>query len=236
MARQITKMTIEQLRAEIARRKTGLPMLQKRRAKLLMAIGKLDRQIAALGGQAERPAKPVGRPTKAPKPAVSSGKSLVQSIKDVLGGSKVGMRVKDIVVAVQKAGYKTAAKDFYGLVAVAVRGDGFKKLGWGVYKVKTGKVAVKKAGKVSKKRPKVAAKKSAASKVRPKRKKYAQTAEQFVIGLVKGKGSTTAEINRAWKDAGRTGRADNTLNKMFKAGKLKRRKIEGAKGSRYTAA
>ena len=69
-----------------------------------------------------------------------------------------------------------------------------------------------------------------------KRKSYAVTAEQLVLGLVKDRGATTAEINKAWKGAGRTGRADNTLNKMVKAGKLKREKLQGQKGSRYTQA
>jgi len=236
MAKQLSKMTIPQLRAEIARRQTGLPKLQKKRAQLLKAIGTIGRQIAALGGQVEQPAKPKGKPTKIAKAKVSSGKSLVQYIRGVLGRARGGMRVKDIVVAVQKAGYKSAAKDFYGLVAAAVRGDKFKKLGRGIYTLKTGKVAVKKAKTVSKKSPKAGAKKAAAPKVRRKRKKYDQTAEQIVLGLVKGKGATSAEINRAWKSAGRKGRADNTLNKMLKDGKLKRQKIKGAKGSNYTAA
>jgi len=146
MARQIPRMTVAQLRAEIARRQMGLPKLQKRRAKLLRAIGALDRQIAAFGGQAERPAKRKGRPAKAAKAAkaaASSGKSLGQSIKDVLGGSRGGMRVKNIVAAVLRAGYKTAAKDFYNMVAAALRGDGFKRLGRGVYKLKAGKAAAK---------------------------------------------------------------------------------------------
>ena len=69
-----------------------------------------------------------------------------------------------------------------------------------------------------------------------KRKSYPVTADQFVEELVAGKGATTAEINKAWKMAGRTGRADNTLNKMFKAGKLKREKLKGEKGSKYTVA
>jgi hypothetical protein len=236
MAKRLSKMTIDQLRAEIARRQTGLPKLQKKRAKLLKAVGKLDRQIAALGGQIEQPPKPKGRPTKAAKSTASSGKSLAQCIRDVLGGSRGGMRVKDIVAAVQEAGYKSVAKDFYHLVAAAVRGDEFKKLGRGIYKLKTGKAAVKKAKKVSKKSPKAGVKKAATPKVRRKRKKYAQTAEQLVLGLVKGKGATTAEINRAWKDAGRTGRADNTLNKMLKAGKVKRTPLKGQKGSTYTVA
>jgi len=235
MTNRLSKMTIPQLRAEIARRQEGLPKLQKKRATLLKAVGKIDRQIAALGGQVEQPAKLKGRSTKAAKSKVSSGKSLAQCIRDVLGGSGSGMRVKDIVAAVQQAGYKSVAKDFYNLVAAAVRGDEFRKLGRGIYKLETGKAAVEKAKKVSKKSPRSGAKKAATPKARRKRRKYAQTAEQLVLGLVQGKGATSAEINRAWKDAGRTGRADNTLNKMLKDGKLKRQKIEGTKGSRYTA-
>lgn len=236
MAKQLSKMTIPQLRAEIARRQTVLPKLQKKRAKLLKAIGTLDRQIAALGGQVEQPAKRKGRPPKAAKSKASSGKSLAQSIRDVLGRSKGGMRIKDIVVAVRKAGYKSAAKDFYGLVAAVVRGDEFEKLGRGVYKLKTGQVAVKQGKTVSKKSPKAGAKKPAAPKTSRKRKKYAQTAEQFVLGLVKGKGAISSDINKAWKAAGRTGRADNTLNKMLKASKVKRTPLKGQKGSTYTAA
>lgn len=236
MAKRLSKMTIPQLRAEIARRQGGLPKLQKKRAKLIKAVGKLDRQIVALGGQVEQPAKPKGRPTKAPKSQASTSKSLAQSIRDVLGKSKGGMRIKDIVVAVQEAGYKTEAKDFYNLVAAAVRGDEFKKLGRGIYKFKTGKAAVKKAKKVSKKGPKAGAKKAAAPKAGNKRKKYAQTAEQLVLGLVQGKGATSAAINLAWKDGGRKGRADNTLNKMLKDGKLKRTPLKGRKGSTYTVA
>ena len=70
----------------------------------------------------------------------------------------------------------------------------------------------------------------------PMCRQYAQTAEQFVLALAQGKGATTAEINRAWKDAKRVGRADNTLNKMVKAGLLKREKLAVGKGSTYTAA
>ena len=78
--------------------------------------------------------------------------------------------------------------------------------------------------------------KKAPAKAGRKRKKYDQTAEQFVLGLVKGKGAISSAINKVWQAAGRTGRADNTLNKMLKAGKLKREKIQGAKGSTYTVA
>jgi len=46
------------------------------------------------------------------------------------------MRVKEVVPAVKKAGYKTRSKDFYGIVATALREDKrFKRLGRGVYAV-----------------------------------------------------------------------------------------------------
>lgn len=51
-----------------------------------------------------------------------------------------------------------------------------------------------------------------------------------------GKKLTTAEINAAWTQAGRSGKADATLTKMVKGGKLKRRKIRGGRGSRYGVA
>ena len=94
--------------------------------------------------------------------------------------------------------------------------------------------AVRRRKKAMKPGPKPkAGKKPKASR---KRKSYPETAEQFVLGLVKDKGATTAGINKAWKESGRTGRADTTLSKMVKDKKLKREDIEGKKGSRYTVA
>ncbi|MFW6106784.1 MAG: hypothetical protein ACOC8H_01345 [bacterium] len=81
-------------------------------------------------------------------------------------------------------------------------------------------------------KPKTAKKAKAASK----RKRFPETAEQFIVGLVKGKGAMTAEINQAWKDSGRAASADKTLSKMVKDGKIKRENIEGKRGSRYTKA
>ena len=81
-------------------------------------------------------------------------------------------------------------------------------------------------------KPKTAKKAKASSK----RKRFPETAERFIMGLVKGKGATTAEINQAWKDSGRGAAADTTLSKMVKDGKIKRENIEGKRGSRYTKA
>ncbi|MGA2498804.1 MAG: hypothetical protein ABSH20_13760 [Tepidisphaeraceae bacterium] len=66
------------------------------------------------------------------------------------------------------------------------------------------------------------------------RGKYTQTAEEFIASLVKSrKAIRSAEINRAWKTAGRSGKADNTLSLMVKAGKLQRTKLRGERGSLY---
>ena len=50
------------------------------------------------------------------------------------------------------------------------------------------------------------------------------------------KGVTTAEIVKYWKAEGRSGDGYTTLGELVTAKKLKREKIEGAQGSRYTAA
>ena len=70
---------------------------------------------------------------------------------------------------------------------------------------------------------------------RRKRRKFAQTSEQFVLGLVKDKGATTAEIKIAWKDAGRGGPASPTLSNLYKAKKLSRKPLKGKKGFLYTS-
>ena len=79
----------------------------------------------------------------------------------------------------------------------------------------------------------------AAKRVKGKRKRgsFKETAEQMVLGLLAGgKSMATAEINAAWKKAGRGGSADSTLGKLVKAKKLKRQKVKKGKGSAYSLA
>ena len=77
-------------------------------------------------------------------------------------------------------------------------------------------------------------KKKAAKKA--KRKKFRMSANELVLATIKkadAKGITSAQVNRAWKAAGRPGDAYNTLGVLFKEKKIKRQKIKGAKGSQY---
>ena len=72
---------------------------------------------------------------------------------------------------------------------------------------------------------------------RRRRGTFKQTAEQLVLSLLQGgKALTTAELTAAWKRAGRGGKVDNTLTKLVKSKKIKRRKVQGGRGSRYTLA
>jgi len=227
---KLSNISIETLKKEIAKRAAKVDKLKAQRDKRDKQI----RQIEGAIGPAKKPAakkrtrKPGPKPGGKPKATRGGAKPLGQYVKQVLTASKAGLSVKAIEKAVIAAGYPTSAKSIYNPILKVMRKGGFKKVARGVYAVKgAGKAAVKPAKKAAG---------PAKPKAARKRKKYDQTAEQFILGLVKGKGAISSAINKAWQLAGRTGRADNTLNKMLKAGKLKREKIQGAKGSTYTVA
>jgi cell division protein FtsB len=74
------------------------------------------------------------------------------------------------------------------------------------------------------------------SRPRGRRRVFKQTAQQFILKLVRNRPRTTAQINAAWKRQGRAGSANNTLGKLVKDKKLRREKIKGARGSKYSLA
>jgi hypothetical protein len=77
--------------------------------------------------------------------------------------------------------------------------------------------------------------KKPAAKKRRAQMKYPETAEQFVLSLLKGgKGVIGREINQAWKDSGRKGSADNTLSVLFKGKKVKRTPVKTGRGNIYS--
>ena len=72
---------------------------------------------------------------------------------------------------------------------------------------------------------------------RRSRRKYATSGLDSILNFVSKagkKGATTAEIVKHWKAEKRSGDGYTTLGVLVTAKKLKREKIEGAKGSRYT--
>jgi len=226
---KLSNIPIEALKKELAKRLSKVDALKAKRDNLDKQIRQLEgaRKPTVRKPAAEKPGlKPGRKPGRKPRAARRGAKPLGQYVKEVLAAAPAGLGIGAIEKAVIAAGYLTKSKSIYNPVLKAIRKGGFKKVARGVY---AAKFARKGPGKAAKK-PVGAAKPKGARK----RKKYDQTAEQFVLGLVKVKGAISSAINQAWQAAGRTGRADNTLNKMLNAGKLKREKIQGTKGSMYT--
>ena len=48
--------------------------------------------------------------------------------------------------------------------------------------------------------------------------------------------ASAADVNKHWQGEGRGGKADNTLTKLVKDGKLKRHEVKGERGGRYSIA
>ena len=73
-------------------------------------------------------------------------------------------------------------------------------------------------------------------KGRRSRGKFSMTGEESVIHFLKTRGPAgSAKVNKHWTDEGRGGRADNTLSRLVKIGKLKRVASKDERGSRYAA-
>jgi len=145
--------SIQTLRSELAEKERRLAWLLAQRKKV---VAKLDREIAALGGEAPGVAGTRGPKRRGRARAVvhagraglgfrkgdlkrrrrDGGKPLIHYMKLVLGQAPKGMRAKDVMMAVQSAGYRSNSKDFYGIVAAALRDNKcFKRVRRGVYRL-----------------------------------------------------------------------------------------------------
>ena len=135
--------TIAELKRELQAKQKQLKALATRRTSLAAALAAVDKKIASLSGAAT-PRKPAaGRKAKKPKRAAgpkrrrrTTGKPLAAYVQGVLAKAKEPMRVKDVAAAVRKAGYKSASKDFYGIVATTLRDKKkFSRAARGLYKL-----------------------------------------------------------------------------------------------------
>ena len=151
--------TIEQLRQELEAKVLEFAKLASYRDKLQAELTAVDRRISLLQGKVAPVAKRGRRGRKAvtttaakdadaPKKGkkakgkgrrgrrAKGGMNLLEYIKQVLANQPDGMRIRDIATAVKDNGYKSAAKDFYTIVATTMREpDVFTKTGRGVYKL-----------------------------------------------------------------------------------------------------
>lgn len=136
--------TLADLKKEVQAKEMALKKLQARRGKVLVRLAAIDKKIAIITGEGGRRGKAAAvKVAAAPKGkrgrrrGRATGKPLAEYIQAVLAKSAEGMRAKDIAEAVRTEGYKTFSKDFYGIVATALRDQKkFKKLSRGVYAAK----------------------------------------------------------------------------------------------------
>ena len=139
MPRKPKVLSIKELRRELAARERQLDQLLARREKLLARLEAVDAEISAIGAdvpstRAKRKTTPKKAPPGKRARKRAGGRPLVEFIVDVLKKARQGIRVKDVMAAVAEAGYVSSSKDFYGIVAAALRDDKrFKKLSRGVY-------------------------------------------------------------------------------------------------------
>ena len=244
---KLSNVSLKQLVAELKKRRAKLADLLARREAIRKALAEHEaieseiKELQSFGLSSDveqtpmrmvrrgRPPGKAGRkPGRKAKVRKATGKTLADYVTGVLTGVSKGLGVKEIEQKVLAAGYPTRAKTIYNPV-MKVLAKGFKKVSRGVYALKKGAAAVETAAGPAK-AP------AAKGKTKGKRGKFSQTAEQLILGLVKGKGATTADLNKAWKAAGRAGKADVSLFKLVKAGKLRRAKLKEGKGSTYTLA
>ena len=149
------RISILQLQRELSAKKAKLRRIRTKRRKLASQIAALDRQAESLAGgpapagerakKAKRKritkrakAAKKSRSTKGRKRAKrrATRKPLAGYVDQVLAGAAKGMKIKDVASAVVKAGYRTKSKNFYGIVAAALRENKkYKRVGRGVYRL-----------------------------------------------------------------------------------------------------
>ncbi len=144
-----TTRSIADLRRELAAKESQMAKLRAQRDKVAKQLAGLDRQIAALGGEAAPARKPARK--RAPKDRTRAARS-TRSLGDVLAevlGNKGNVKVAQAAKLALEAGYKSKSAQFGNIVSQTLSVDKrFKKISRGVYVLKGGeKAAVRKVGK-----------------------------------------------------------------------------------------
>lgn len=125
MSRGLSRLSTQELHAEIRRRAGGVRRLEHKRDKLAAKLAIVERQIASLDGNAN------GVPGRRHQNKLT----LLQTLAKVLSGKT--MSVTEAAEAVRKAGYRTGSLNFRTQVNIAlIKGNGFKRVGRGQYTAK----------------------------------------------------------------------------------------------------
>ena len=128
MSRILKNISVDEMFAEIKRRKRDITKLHRKRAALLDKIATIEAEINAKGGTIKN-VKPGRAGGKRPKNAAS----LPDTMAKVMRKDKA-MSVAEIEAAVEKAGYKSTSVTFKTIIFQALAKDKrFKKASRGQY-------------------------------------------------------------------------------------------------------
>jgi hypothetical protein len=128
---RLAKASLEELEAEVRRRRFTLDELHTERVSLIRRLKVLERQIKSLGGETTDSPEQVHRGLR-PR----NRTNLVEALAGVLHGRT--LTVMEAVGAVQQAGYRTTSPNFRIIVNQALLGnpDRFVKVSRGRYTVR----------------------------------------------------------------------------------------------------
>ena len=104
----MSDLTLAQLERMVAKRRSNLDALHKKRRTLLKDLEKVDKQIAALQGQGKGGGSYVQR--------ARNEKSLQVVVTEILGKSKKGLRLRQLAERVLDSGYKTNSNNFQNVL------------------------------------------------------------------------------------------------------------------------
>lgn len=123
--RSLTRMSLTDIRRELARRQRYVATLERRKERLLQRVASLDQQIRANGGA--NGALRMGKRTRA-----HNDVSLIDALAETLKGKTLS--VTAAAEAVQKDGYRTTSPNFRTMVNAALLNKRkFKRVSRGQY-------------------------------------------------------------------------------------------------------
>ena len=103
--------TVAQLERLLQRKRARLEGLIQKRDRLQKSLSRVERQIAEIGG-----AVPAGTALRKPRKRPKNGKTLLQTVHEVLTQHKKGLSLKDLTSKVLESGYKTGSTNFQNTV------------------------------------------------------------------------------------------------------------------------
>lgn len=212
----------------LARReiKANTRSTRKASAQYRREIASLKRQAADLTRRLARVEKQQPKEISAPPELVAKARFRAAGVKS--HRARLGLSAKDYgrlvgvagLTIYQWEGGKSRPRKPQFARLMAVRGLGKRE-------------ALRRLGDADPRAASPAAAKGARRKTRV-RGRFKRTGEESILALVGRRALPTSAINAAWKKEGRAGKADATLGGLVKARKLKRTKIKGERGSRYS--